>query len=107
VSDGGDERPAALGLRTACELGAWRPFPFSIGETVSSLKSSEAVDSLWVTGEGRWPCLRRLAGGDRRPWRAFLGSTCSPCDCCERPSQRAIPSRISYDICAHTRPRLS
>jgi hypothetical protein len=65
VSEGGEERPAGpLGLRTACEKFAWRPFG---GVTVPSLKSSDAVDSFWVTGEGSCPCLRRLVGpGDRR-----------------------------------------
>ena len=58
MSEGGDERPPGpRGLRTGAdwEISLTRSVG---GVTVPSLNSSVAVESLWVSGEGRWPSFR-------------------------------------------------
>jgi hypothetical protein len=82
VSFGGDDRPpGARGLIRFAERVLWSLERWLGGVMVPSLNSSVALESLWVTGEGRWPCFN---SGEalRSERRGFLGSTVSPWDCC-------------------------
>lgn len=98
VSWGGDDRllapPVRGGLRRPPRWDC-SPEPLLGGVTVPSLNSSVAVESaLCVTGDGSGPCFRCAAWsvGEvlRSDRRGFLGSTCSPCDCCGGCCQPAI-----------------
>lgn len=58
MSDGGEEMPPGpRGCECVCFSLGGVCFAFG-GVTVPSLKSSDAVDPLCVTGEGSCPCLR-------------------------------------------------